>query len=108
MLFIPTILIALKLVVVFIGVNNISKKVPENNMYNMNVLQKGGIPNISDLNDKLVTSTQVTDKLVTPVQDFNENRPPLVDKGQLMNSLNIKQNDLMDPLGVGGSGLSPF
>lgn len=106
MLFIPTILIALKLVIVFIGVNNLCKKIPSNNMIDMNQLQKGGIPSIADLNKNIVTNTQVADKLVTPVQDVNENRPPLVSQGQYMNNMGIKPE--MEPLGIGGGGGSMF
>lgn len=106
MLFIPTILIALKLVVVFIGVNNLSKKVPVTNLYNMNVLQNGKIPSIVDLNNKLTTNTQVSQKLVTPVQDINENRPPLVNDNQVMNNYGFKPQDMMDPIGIGGGPLN--
>lgn len=109
MLFIPTILIALKLVVVFIGVNNLSKKVPANNMYDINLIQKGGIPSITDLNNKLATNTQTAQQLVTPVQDTSETRPPLVSQSQYMNNLGLKpptQSGMNEPLGYGGGDIS--
>jgi hypothetical protein len=101
-LFIPTILIILKLVIVFISVNGLNKKIP-NNMMDIG----GGIPinytiadqsaNISNLNAKLSQGVQLPSQLPYGGGSMN---PPLNNSQQSLGG----SNDMRAPLGGGGLG----
>lgn len=102
MLFVPTVLIAFKLIIIFIGVNNLSKKIPMDMSFGYGYQQAGAIPTIQDLNNKMLIKNQEQAKQSTPVnmpQEFNQ---PL-EKQQVNNSFGLADNEMMQPLGSIGS-----
>ena len=102
MLFIPTILIAFKLIIIFIGVNNLSKKIPMDMSYGYGYQQAGAIPTIQDLSNKMLIKNQEQAKQSMPVNMSQELNQPL-EKQQVNNRFGIADNEMMQPLGSIGS-----
>ncbi len=102
-LFIPTILIALKLIIIFIGVNGLSKKIPNDKFMGLPVIQEQPYrPTISDLNKKLATDTKRLNMNMPPADNSDEFNPPL-SKGQYMSSVGMSA-----PLGGSGAVMDAF
>ena len=98
-LFIPTILIALKLIIIFIGVNGISKKIPSDKFMGLPVMhEQPHRPTVSDLNNKLAIDTKRLNMNMPPSDNSDGFNAPL-SKGQYMNSGGL-DSGMHAPLGM--------